>query len=236
MSIDEAIVANRSEPLAAEFARWFDTSREYGRRWLLLLRFVLLNLVAVALVAVAAAQGWLDEMWATDQLNLCKLIVFVFLLGLANAGWRAVTLSRELNAVREGQPRAGTKAAWFLSACAGKDATIRASLAALLRLKLAQRLALPRYLASLLVILGLIGTVVGFILALSEIDPARVGEASAIGPMVSQLLEGMAVALYTTLLGSVLNVWLGLNCRILESGTLHLFAQLVERSESDVRF
>ncbi|MCS6877625.1 MAG: MotA/TolQ/ExbB proton channel family protein [Geminicoccaceae bacterium] len=235
MSSDRAVVVGRSEPLGAELARWVESGRERGRRWLLLFRYALINLVAASLVAAAAAQGWLDEMWATDRLHLCKLIVLVFLLGLASAGWRAYKLSLELNAVREGRLCPGTKAAWFLSACAGRDAAIRASLGALLRLKLAQRLAPLRHLASLLVLLGLVGTVVGFILALSDIDPARVTDPSAIGPMVSRLLEGMAVALYTTLLGSLLNIWLGLNCRLLESGTLHLFAQLVERSETDVR-
>ena len=53
--------------------------------------------------------------------------------------------------------------------------------------------------------------------------------------MVSKLLDGMAVALYTTLAGSLLNIWLTLNCRLLESGAAHLYAQLVERSEADAR-
>ncbi len=214
---------------------WIGVGREIGRRWLLLFRFALLNLVAGGLVALAAAQGWLAQLLAADRLHLVKLIVAVFAGGLLVAGVRAWRLSLELNAVREGTPRPGSKAAWFLLAVAGRDAAARAALAHLLRLKLHQRLAILRYLASLLVLLGLIGTVVGFILALSGIDPATVGDAAAIGPMVSRLLEGMAVALHTTLVGSLLNIWLTLNCRLLEGGTAHLYAQLVERSETDVR-
>ena len=34
--------------------------------------------------------------------------------------------------------------------------------------------------------------------------------------MVSTLIDGMSVALYTTLVGSVLNVWLMLNYRLVE--------------------
>jgi biopolymer transport protein ExbB/TolQ len=144
-------------------------------------------------------------------------------------------LSAELNAVEAGILPRGSKAAWFLAATHGRDSAGRATMANLLRLKLQQRLSGPRYLANLLVLLGLIGTVVGFILALAGIDPVIVGDAAAIGPMVSRLLEGMAVALYTTLAGSLLNIWLTLNCRLLESGAAHLYGRLVERSEAHAR-
>lgn len=216
-------------------ADWIGVGRELGRRWLLLFRFALLNVLGAALTAAAAAQGWLTDMFATDAQHLVKLILLVFGAGLALAAARAWRLSAELNGVREGSPPPGSKAAWFLAATAGVDATGRATMAALLRLKLQQRLAILRYVASLLVLLGLIGTVVGFIRALAGIDPATVSDTAAIGPMVSGLLQGMAVALYTTLAGSVLNIWLTLNCRLLEGGAAHLYAQLVERSECRVR-
>jgi len=216
-------------------ADWVGVGRELGRRWLLLFRFALLNLLAGALAAAAAAQGWLAAMFETDGQHLVKLIVLVFAVGLAMAAGRAWRLSHELNAVREGTPRPGSKAFWFLAATAGRDGATRAAFAALLRLKLQQRLSVLRYVASLLVLLGLIGTVVGFIRALGGIDPATVGDPAAIGPMVSKLLDGMAIALYTTLAGSLLNIWLTLNCRLLESGAAHLYAQLVERSEADAR-
>jgi biopolymer transport protein ExbB/TolQ len=229
-------VATREAGLAwPGLADWVGVGRELGRRWLLLFRFALLNLLAGALAAAAAAQGWLAAMVETDGQHLVKLIAAVFVAGLVLAAARAWRLSHELNAVRAGVPRPGSKSHWFLAATAGRDGATRAALAGLLRLKLQQRLSAPRYVASLLVLLGLIGTVVGFIRALSGIDPATVSDPSAIGPMVSQLLEGMAVALYTTLAGSLLNIWLTLNCRLLESGAAHLYAQLVERSEADAR-
>ena len=80
-------------------------------------------------------------------------------------------------------------------------------------------------------LLGLIGTVVGFVIALSGVNPDTVSDVAAIGPMVSKLLEGMGVALYTTLVGSVLNIWLMLNHRLLEGGAIHLITHLVEEGE-----
>ena len=80
-------------------------------------------------------------------------------------------------------------------------------------------------------LLGLIGTVVGFIIALSGVRPEVVSDVGAIGPMVSTLIGGMSVALYTTLVGSLLNVWLMVNVRLLEGGTVKLLTATVELGE-----
>lgn len=73
-------------------------------------------------------------------------------------------------------------------------------------------------LADRLVMLGLIGTVLGFIIALAGIDPATAGDPSVVSPMVARLLRGMGVAFYTTLVGSVLSIWLEVNHDILVAG------------------
>ena len=55
---------------------------------------------------------------------------------------------------------------------------------------------------------GLIGTVVGFIIALSGVDPARADDLDATRVMVATLIAGMSTALFTTLLGALANLWL----------------------------
>jgi hypothetical protein len=204
-------------------------------RFLLLLRFGLVNLAGLALVGAAWAQGWLDPLIAADGLHLCALIAAVFLVGLGRACEKAWMLSLELNGLAGGRARAGTKAGAFLAAARHADSTGRATLAAMLKLKLAQRIAGVRHIASALVVLGLVGTVVGFVLALGGVDPSTAGDPSAIAPMVSSLIEGMSVALYTTLVGSVLNVWLMLDYRLLEAGAVHLLTRLVELGERHAR-
>lgn len=72
-----------------------------------------------------------------------------------------------------------------------------------------------RWIGGVLVMMGLIGTVVGFVMALSGVDPARVSNVGAISPMVAGLLHGMSTALYTTLVGSVGYLWLSLNAFLL---------------------
>ena len=199
-----------------------------ARRYLLLFRFSLVNGAVAAFIAVAILLGWLNAMFQTDSYHIVKLICLVFIIGLHQCGGRVLQLSQELNDLARGRPAPGSRAAAYLESLENVNRDAHGLMAASLKLKLATRLAGIRYLANVLVLLGLIGTVLGFIVALSGISPSTAGDVSAIGPMVSALLEGMAIALYTTLAGSLLNIWLTLNYRLLEQGTVHYYTQLVE--------
>jgi hypothetical protein len=52
---------------------------------------------------------------------------------------------------------------------------------------------------------------------------------------VSTLIRGMSVALYTTLVGSLLNVWLMVNVRLLEGSTVKLLTATIELGERHAR-
>jgi adenosylcobinamide amidohydrolase len=49
--------------------------------------------------------------------------------------------------------------------------------------------------------------------------------------MVSTLIRGMSTALYTTLVGSVLNIWLMVDYRLLATGTVKLVTTVTELGE-----
>jgi hypothetical protein len=207
-----------------------------AQRYLLLLHFILANVVAVALVGAAAGQGWIGAFLAADQGGVCRAIVAVFLVGLVWSGRQAIQISHDLNAIKRlpAYPKASMPE--YLRLSEGRDAQSRALLASALRLKLASRIAPIRHIANSLVLLGLIGTVIGFIIALAGVRPDVVSDVSSIGPMVSTLISGMSVALYTTLVGSLLNVWLMVNVRLLEGGTVKLLTATVEAGERHARF
>ncbi|MEQ8805654.1 MAG: MotA/TolQ/ExbB proton channel family protein, partial [Rhodospirillales bacterium] len=97
-----------------------------------------------------------------------------------------------------------------------------------LRLTLSNRIVVVRHIANALVLLGLIGTVIGFIIALSGVDPTAASDANKVGAMVATLISGMSVALNTTLVGSVLYVWLIVNHRILATGTVRLLSTALQ--------
>jgi biopolymer transport protein ExbB/TolQ len=202
-------------------------------RYVLILRAALLNVVALSLAAAAWLHGSVEPIFRTDTTYISHLIVAVFVVGLVICLRRIVQLSHELNAVKASYPSELTRTGQFLRRARTADSSCRSALAGALRLKLSSRLVGVRQFANNLVLLGLIGTVVGFVMALTAVDPATVGDASAIAPMVSRLIEGMGVALYTTLVGSVLNIWLMLNRRLLETASVSLVTQLVELTEGD---
>ena len=202
-----------------------------GLKYLLLLRFGLVNLVAFALLGAAWAQGLVARVINADVTNMVVLICVVFLIGLILAGYRLWKVSKQLNAAYNFNPKERSRASDFLTKTKGKNATSRANIAQALRLKLFSRIVHIRYISNSLTVLGLIGTVLGFIIALSGVDPDVASNPSAISPMVAQLIEGMSVALYTTLVGSILSVWLGLIYQMLATGTSNLVSQIIELSE-----
>jgi biopolymer transport protein ExbB/TolQ len=202
-----------------------------GLKYLLLLRFGLVNLIAFALLGAAWAQGLVAKVINADVTNMVLLICVVFIIGLFLAGYRLWKVSKQLNSAYNYNPDERSRASDFLSKTKGKNATSRANIAQALKLKLFSRIIHIRYIANSLTVLGLIGTVLGFIIALSGVDPDVASNPSAISPMVAQLIEGMSVALYTTLVGSILSVWLGLIYQMLATGTSNLVSQIIELSE-----
>jgi biopolymer transport protein ExbB/TolQ len=203
-----------------------------GLKYLLLMRFGLINIVAFALLGAAWAQGLVAKVINSDITNMVILITVVFIVGLILSGYRVWKVSKQLNAAYDFDPKNRSRAGDFLNKAKGKDAATRANLAQALRLKLFSRIIHIRYIASSLTILGLIGTVLGFIIALSGVDPDVASNPSAISPMVTQLIEGMSVALYTTLVGSILSVWLGLIYQMLATGTSNLVSKIIELAET----
>ena len=202
-------------------------------RFLLLFRFLLINGTGLVLLGAVWMQGWVDRILAADDTHICKLIFALFVVGVVWTGQQVLMLSRELNALERWPIGADARSTEVLRAMRGRDGHTRAALAGALRLKLAQRIGRVRHMASTLVLLGLIGTIVGFVIALSGVDQAAVTDAAAIGPMVATLLHGMAMALFKTLVGSVLNVWLMVDYRLLEAGATHLLTHVIEQGERD---
>jgi hypothetical protein len=148
---------------------------------------ILINICAFALLGVAAWFGYIETALEADVTYMVEGIAAVFAVGLV----------------------------WCLRKIAHYSG--RTGYGDLKRLELAvtNDLAPIRYIASTLVLLGLIGTVIGFIIALSGVDPSRAADLDAVTPMVARLIEGMSTALYTTLVGAIFNIWLTINYHLL---------------------
>ena len=239
-TLDADTAPNGSHDVVATsfLGRWLGAYQDQdpsAYRFLLFMRFAVVNLIAFALVAAAWMQGWTEAIFQGDATKLALVIVAVFLAGLVLCGFKVFQASAELNQIKSPEQYPNSRAARYLRAISERDGHSRGITASALKLKLSSRIAVVRHIANSLVFLGLIGTVIGFMIALSGVNPEEAADISAIGPMVSTLISGMSVALTTTLVGAILNVWLMINYRLLESGTLRLLTTIVELGERHVQ-
>jgi hypothetical protein len=197
--------------------------------YLLFLRWLALNLTGAAILLAFYMRGLVVPVFLADSSYIVYVIAALFLYGMVLCGWRVWKTSRELNHVRNGD---GGKIRDFAALSRGAD---RESVKEAFEIKLMARIGFVRYISSSLVMLGLLGTVVGFIMVLTQIPANAVGDASQVGKLVSTLTSGMGVALYTTLVGAVTNLWLNANYTILRTGVINLIAAILEAPVADLQ-
>lgn len=206
-----------------------------GTRHAPLYQFAALNLPGVVLMTMAWHRGWLDTVVSADPTRLTLVIVAVFLGGMALTVLRLWRLDQEIESVHNFNPLPDSWARRYRGEVRHRSSGSRGLAASTLRIRVTDYIAVIRHVAASLVLLGLIGTVVGFIVALSGVDPEKAADVTSMTPMVATLIQGMSVALYTTLAGAVANLWLMVNYRLVTSTAVRLLTDLVALGEYDAR-
>ena len=203
-------------------------------KYLLILRYSLINLVGLIFLFVLITQGYVTKAIKADITNMVIVILALFAIGFALAAYRTFWLSRELNYSFLKVLPTNSIAKDFLHSSKKLDASARNNLAASLRIKLSSKINYIKFMANTLVILGLIGTVIGFIIALSGVDGSVSSNPEEVSKMVSTLIQGMSVALYTTLVGSICSVWLNICYQIMSTGANNLLSKIIELGEKKI--
>jgi biopolymer transport protein ExbB/TolQ len=200
-------------------------------KYLLILRYSLINLVGLIFLFVLITQGYVTKAIKADITNMVIVILTLFAVGFILAAYRTLWLSRELNYSFFKILPNHSLAKDFLQSSKKLDASSRNNLATSLRIKLSSKINYIKFMANTLVILGLIGTVIGFIIALSGVDGSVSSNPEEVSKMVSTLIQGMSVALYTTLVGSICSVWLNICYQIMSTGANNLLSKIIELGE-----
>lgn len=216
----------------ATFAR---AVRRSGARHAPMYQYAALNLPAAVLAFLAWHRGWLDALVTADSTRLTLAIIVVFSVGMALAAQRLWRLDQEIESARGEGGLSDSWAIRYLDEIRHHSSGSRGLAASTLRMRVTDYISIVRYVAGTLVLLGLIGTVVGFIMALAGVDPEKAADVTSMTPMVATLIQGMSVALYTTLAGAVANLWLMANYRLITSTAVRLLADLVSIGEADAR-
>ena len=203
-------------------------------KYLLLLRYSLVNAVGLVFILVVYSQGYLNKAIKSDVTNVVVLIIFIFLIGLTLASIKAFWISRELNHAYSIQKKEKSVLNDFIKMSKKLDASSRSNLISSTRINISVKISNIKFIANILVILGLIGTVIGFIIALSGVDGSVSSNPDEVGKMVASLVKGMSVALYTTLAGSILSVWLNICYQILSNGASRLISRIIEVGEKNL--
>lgn len=186
--------------------------------YLLFYRFLGINLVGCIGLWIAYLNNWVTMVIQADVSQIVFIIFGMFVVGTLICGYKVFEISRETNKVRKGQ--FGKYRDYIVNLKSNQH------LAEALKLKVVGKVLFVRLLASILVSLGLIGTIVGFIMVMGSIpEVAGAGEAAQ---MVSVLGKGMGVALYTTLIGSIFNIWARFNYQILATGSTNLVSEILK--------
>jgi hypothetical protein len=194
--------------------------------------------------------GLIQRMIASDRTYISPLICVLYVLASLHCLWRILAVSREgAAAAKAGEAVTrdgiGATVGTGLIARHIRDLITKAShqrgrrldQTLLLRV-LADRLkgsnAFGAFASDTLMKLGLLGTIIGFIMMLAPIASLDPENREAVRSSMSLMSDGMAVAMYTTLAGLAASILLKVQYGMLDSATAKVFAFAVDLTEVHV--
>lgn len=221
-------------------------------------------LILTAAITFAAYLGIDSGLYGTvvrsDPSRLSLAISVLFCIGIAHCGLLSLRLAREQDALRQvgigGHSRdpagavarlrtAGAQhssaAVGFLAAVAARldtsdvnDNNEYAQLTDVLAEQLRGQHEAGWFVTNMLVKLGLLGTVIGFILMLRSVMSIESFDISEAQGLLGAMTVGMGVALNTTMLGLVCSILLGMQYLLVDRGADRLLAEAVYVTESSL--
>jgi hypothetical protein len=228
-----AYVADRTAP---------ETDDGSGAVYDPVLRWMLFTGVVAFAAVVAWRYGLVRLVAASDRTRIVPVIVGMYGLGSLHNLTRAVALSREaatVLALRERRVAYTAPPGLFgehLRALALKarpgarlDPTL---LLRVLAERLSAGLGLGDLIGDILLKLGLLGTIVGFILMLGPIAGIDADDPDAVRAAMRVMSEGMGIAMFTTLAGLVGALLLRAQYAMLEAATNRVFWDFVRLTET----
>ena len=218
-----------------------------------LLWMLLMGATALAAL-VAVDQKFAAAMFAADRSYLCIVILIFFIGASLHAGLHTRNVARELESAfdlangagGESGASGGNPLPFYLRPrpalgpfvseieSAARQAESRESDVQQIIEIYADRMRAPVelgwFFVDILIRLGLIGTIVGFILIFASLSGGPTPDSQNVQELLLSMSGGMGTALYTTLLGLLSGTILGLQYMILSRSVEELVAQFIKTS------
>jgi hypothetical protein len=225
-----------------------------------LLRWLVFTGLSVFAFVLLWRFGLIRQMVAGDRTYISSVIALLYVAASLHCLWRTIAISREGDAARRGGALiaagsgglcldgdaivvdgAGKLPPGLVSAHI-RDLAVKARLQGPRRLDqtlllrgLAGRLRgsnqFGAFASDTLMKLGLLGTIIGFIMMLAPIAGLDPGDRSTVRSSMNLMSDGMAVAMYTTLAGLVGSILVRIQYYMLDDATAKLFAYAVGLTE-----
>lgn len=184
-------------------------------------RWLIFNTLMLSLlVAIQLQEGWLQDLVNADIYYISHGIFLAFIVSLVVSGIKAFRVNNMAKNV-------GGFIAGHKKLLAEKGQDTRGDLRESLKTDLMSYISIIGKMSGYLIFSGMLGTVVGLILATAGIDPQSISDPTNAGIVVSQVLSGFSIALHTTLVGGIAGIWLEINYYMLVSATAHLFSKVL---------
>ena len=203
--------------------------------------YLLINSFFSLLLYAAFLLGWVEKVYSSDSSYLSYVISLVFVLSWSISIYAALWINKESNKLND-NIESGIAYEYF-NLIKKKFTGIsklnydHSLLASTLQAKMYLRIRFISYSANLLILLGLIGTVIGFIIAVGGLGDSLAGgqNLARVQTVLGQIVNGMGIALFTTLLGSIFGgIWLQLHYEILSTSIEKLIITIIEKAESEI--
>jgi hypothetical protein len=222
-----------------------------------LLLWMIFTGICIFAVALLWRYGLIHLMVSSDRTYISSLIAVLYIITSCHCFWRIRAIAREGEAARRSREILsavdGTKAldadARMLPAGLVTDhirslvtkakaqAAGRIDQTLLLR-SLADRLrgsnGFGAFASDTLMKLGLLGTIIGFIIMLAPIATLDAADKAAMKSSMGLMSDGMAVAMYTTLAGLVGSILVRIQYYMLDAATQRVFSDAVTLTETRV--
>jgi hypothetical protein len=229
-----------------------------------LLRWMIFTGLSVLAAILLWRYGLIHLMLASDRTYISAVIVVLYILTSLHCLWRTIAIAREGDAGRAtaqmlaqspailSAPDATTAAAADLGKLPPglvadhiRDLVLKADAQGpgridqtLLLRSLADRLrgsnGFGAFASDTLMKLGLLGTIVGFIIMLAPLAGLDASDRTMLKSSMGLMTDGMAIAMYTTLTGLVGSILLRIQYYMLDTATARVFSEAVTLTETRV--